>query len=446
MEAKTLLRDLFSHALNVVEPAALVKNFLTLEGSVLKAGESSFDLDAYEETLLLGSGKAAFPMGEAVMASIGGRISRGILIAPSPGEIKRITVLQADHPVPTRRSADAAKILYDSVCGLGERGFFIYLLSGGSSALIELPAEPLTIEELNRTNRVLLEHALPIESVNCIRKHLSRIKGGGLARAARSPGIVLVLSDVIGDDLGTIGSAPLYYDATTFGDALAIIERSGIAALLPGPVMTRLRLGAAGRIDETPKSPSENIRHFLIGSNRIALESVAAQAKTVGITSRILTDRLSGEASELGRELIRNAKKIQPEEDDLPLLLIYGGEPTVTVRGKGQGGRNQELALAALIELGEQEGITLLSGATDGIDGSSDAAGGIIDAETFRAAKENNIDLEAYLADNDSYHALQRLGSLIMTGYTGTNVMDIILVLIQPLQKSDRLVYPECIV
>ena len=432
MANKTLLRSLFQQAIRAVEPAALVQKNLILEGSTLRIGNDTYELDPYDEVRLFGSGKAAVPMARAAMGILGSHIQGGVIIAPEPTDIPGISVLQGDHPIPTQRSLEAASTFKSALEAMPEKSLFIYLLSGGSSALMELPAPGLTLEDINQTGRVMLEHALPIDAINCIRKHISAIKGGRLGESTQADGIVLVLSDVIGDDLEVIGSAPLFCDRTTFAQALEYVERYGMASKLPPSVMTHLRQGADGRLPETPKTPNRRIGHHIIGSNRIALESAASRVDDPGLTVEIVTDRLNGEASEVAARLIREAKAIQSKGANLPRLLIYGGETTVTLRGKGRGGRNQELALAALAALGEHPGITLLSGGSDGIDGTSDAAGGVIDAGSFRKAQTEGIDLEAFLADNDSYHALEKLDDLIVTGYTGTNVMDIIMVLIEP--------------
>lgn len=432
MEGKQFLRSEFLHALHAVEPATLVSSHLKLEKSRLHiAGKATYELDPYDEIRLFASGKAAVPMARAAMEILGSYIKGGVIIAPEPADIPGLHVLQGDHPIPTQRSLDAAAALKQELEAMGKNSLFIYLLSGGTSALMELPAKGLSLEDINTAGRVMLESALPIESVNCIRKHLSAVKGGQLGAATKAKGVVLVLSDVIGDDLQTIGSAPLFCDKSSFAQARTLVDTYGMQTKLPSAVLNHLEEGVRGVIPETPDRPNPLIAHHLIGSNRIALDSIASHIQDSTLKIEIVTDRLNGEASEVARDLVRSAKKLQSDSTDIPCLLIYGGETTVDVKGKGKGGRNQELALAALIELGETPGITLLSGATDGIDGNSDAAGGVIDAETFRQAQRQAIDLPSLLADNDSYHALQALDALIQTGYTGTNVMDIIMVLIQ---------------
>lgn len=409
-----------------------MQSHVNLDGSRLHiAGKETYALDSYDKIFLFGSGKAAVPMARAAMEILGNHINGGLIIAPEPADIPGLRVLQGDHPIPTQHSLDAAAALKQELETMGENTLFIYLLSGGSSALMELPAEGLSLEDINTTGRIMLESALPIESVNCIRKHLSAVKGGRLGAATRARGVVLVLSDVIGDDLETIGSAPLFCDKSSFAQARALVETYGMQTKLPPAVCRHLEKGERGIIPETPDVPNSSIVHHLIGSNRIALESIAAHIRESTLKIEIVTDRLSGEASEVARDLIQKAKMLQTTGGGLPRLLIYGGETTVDVKGGGMGGRNQELALAALIELGETPGIALLSGATDGIDGNSDAAGGVIDADSFRLAAERGIPLQAYLDDNDSYHVLEALDDLIVTGYTGTNVMDIIMVLIQ---------------
>lgn len=436
MTGKAYLQSLFLHAVRAVEPATLVRKNLSVDGKTLHVGEATYDVGSYDEIRLFASGKAAVPMAEAAAEILGDHLKGGMVIAPETTDLPGLRVLQGDHPIPTERSLETAAELKAELAAMPESGFFIYLLSGGSSALMELPAPGLSLEDINRTGRIMLEYALPIEAVNCIRKHISAIKGGQLGAATQAKGAVLVLSDVIGDDLEVIGSAPLYCDRSSFADALGYITRYGMEHLLPANVMTHLRKGAAGDLPETPETPNSRLPHFLIGSNRIALEAIASHVDATEISVEIVTDRLSGEASNVARELVRRAKIVQASGERLPRLLIYGGETTVTLTGSGRGGRNQEMALAALLELGNHPGITLLSGGSDGIDGSSDAAGGVADAESFRKAQHDGIDLVTLLADNDSNRALGALDDLIVTGPTGTNVMDITLVLIDPPTKQ----------
>jgi hydroxypyruvate reductase/glycerate 2-kinase len=422
LDNRALLLDLFSHALEAVEPGRLV-------GAFLDSPEGRALLETRESVHLFGSGKAAAAMGRAAAEALGKRLAGGVLIAPHQAETPGLTLLLGDHPVPTQRSLDAALAMKNALTGLAESSFFIYLLSGGSSALMELPAPGLTLADLHAANRAMLASALPIEAVNCIRKHLSGIKGGQLGHAIRAEGIVLLLSDVVGDDLETIGSAPLYCDRTTFAHALALIREFGLR--LTPAALTHLEKGAAKEIPETPKHPNSRIPHYLVGRNKTALDAVAARARTLGLNSRIVTDRLTGEASAVAFRLIAEAKQLQPTLT-APALLLYGGETTVQLKGNGSGGRNQELALAAMIALEGHEGITLQAASTDGRDGSSDACGGVADAPLWHAAQSLGLDLHAYLDDNDSFHALQKLNALIQTGPTGTNVMDIVLILVQP--------------
>ena len=420
MDKRAFLLELFTHAVRSVEPSRLVADFFRTE---------NLGLDAYNEIHLFGSGKAAIPMGRAAADMLKGQLISGLLIAPESAEIPPLDILTGDHPIPTERSLLAAAAMKKKLAALKENAFFIYLLSGGSSALMELPAEGLTLDDIHAANRDMLGHALPIEAVNCIRKHLSAVKGGHLAAATKAKGAVLVLSDVVGDDLETIASAPLYCDRTTFAQALELVGDYGLT--LTPAALAHLEQGAAGIIPETPNTPNLNIRHYLIGSNKIALKAIRDRLADEPMDTVIVTDRLTGEASEAAREMILRAKTLQPALSK-PRLLIYGGETTVQIKGNGKGGRNQELALAALIELKGHEGITLLSGATDGRDGTSNAAGGIVNAALYRKAVSQGLALDAFLADNDSYHILKKLDALIDTGYTGTNVMDIVLILIEP--------------
>jgi hydroxypyruvate reductase/glycerate 2-kinase len=317
--------------------------------------------------------------------------------------------------------------LGEAMGGLGEDDFFLYLLSGGSSALLEWPSPPVTLPELQATARLLLEGGLAIDEINMVRKHLSRVKGGRLGRMTKARGLVLVISDVLGDDLQTIGSAPLYCDGSSYQQVVDLLSRFNLWESLPASVRGLLADGAAGVCEETPKEPNPRIEHLLIGSNVLALEKAAARSEALGIQAPIMTSRLRGEAREVakaivavGEEILASGRPFAP-----PVCLLFGGETTVTVRGKGRGGRNQEMCVAALREIGERRGLLFFSGGTDGIDGNSEAAGAAVDWQSFARAQELGLRIDDYLGANNSNQLLASTGDLIVTGPTGTNVMDI---------------------
>jgi hydroxypyruvate reductase/glycerate 2-kinase len=327
----------------------------------------------------------------------------------------------------------AADTLLREMARLNRDDFFVYLLSGGSSALVEKPAPPVTLTEMQTTTRLLLAQNVTINEVNTVRKHLSAVKGGGLGAAVAAGGAVLVVSDVVNDDLETIGSAPFYFDSTTFEAARAILMRADLWDRIPSTVRHRIEQGAAGKIAETPKKENPRIRHFLVGSNRRALDAVRQEATDLGYTARIMTAGLEGEAREVAKVLIAMAREVADHHTPFhpPACLLFGGETTVQVRGNGRGGRNQELALAALKALGNHDNIVLLAAGTDGIDGNSAAAGAVADAAGYQAARQQGLAIDTYLDRNDANGFFQATDGLVITGPTGTNVMDIVIILVK---------------
>jgi hydroxypyruvate reductase len=343
----------------------------------------------------------------------------------------------AGHPVPDERGEEAARAVEALAQGLGESDLLLLLLSGGASALLPAPCPGISLADKARTTSLLLRAGASIHELNAVRKHLSRLKGGGLARAAAPARVVaLVLSDVVGDDLSTIGSGPVAPDPTTYADALAVLSERGLLAEVPPPVRARLEAGQRGEAPETPKPGDPLLRRVatrIVGSNRLTVEAAAREARRQGLRSLVLTTRLEGEAREAARILVAILRECveagRPARP--PVCLLAGGETTVTVRGNGQGGRNQELAVAAVEPLGGfPVPAVLASLATDGIDGASDAAGGVVDGETQKKAREMGLAPPAhFLAENDSRNFLGPLGGLIRTGPTGTNVVDLTVLL-----------------
>jgi glycerate-2-kinase len=328
-----------------------------------------------------------------------------------------------------------AEEMMDLVSDLGHQDLVLCLLSGGGSALITLPAEGISLEELREMTQLLLRSGAAIQEVNAVRKHLSRVKGGQLAKAAYPARVItLLVSDVVGDRLDTIASGPTYPDSTTFSDALAVIERYGLTGKAPKNVLERLKLGAKGKLSETPK-PGEkyfqNTLHEIVASNADAVKAAAEVGKSHGLNVSILTTTMQGEAREVGSYLAATAKDVvETSKLPRPALLISGGETTVTVKGEGVGGRNQELVLSAAIGISGLKSVTIASFSTDGIDGPTDAAGAIADGFTLERAERLKLDPATYLGRNDSYSFFKELGDLLVTGPTGTNVMDVACVLL----------------
>jgi glycerate 2-kinase len=373
-------------------------------------------------------------MAKSLLELLPGRIAGGVIVTSqlSVEDLAPLTVVRGSHPVPDEKSTWAAELLIEGLSGLLRDDFFIYLLSGGSSALIEKPVHNLTLSEMQETTRLLLHTNVPIQQINTIRKHLSGVKGGQLAQCTSASGAVLVISDVLGDDLSVIGSGPLYCDPTTYRQCREILEHGAIWDKVPANVRTVITMGENGEIPETPDQPKETIRHYLLGTNRAALNGARTRAEKYGMNCSILSSSITGEAREVAKVLTSIARNIRTFDEPFqtPVCLVLGGETTVTVKGGGRGGRNQELALAALAEIGGLDRILLLSGGTDGIDGNSSAAGAIADSGYFREASRLGLAIGGFMQDNNSNAFFQAVGGLIETGQTGTNVMDVILLII----------------
>jgi hydroxypyruvate reductase/glycerate 2-kinase len=433
MNSRQKLIEIFNEALKAVLPEQLIRNTLRVADDHLQVGGRRYEPAKGRNIHVFGSGKASLPAARAVEEMLGERIAGGMIVTNhDDGSLTRLAVHVGAHPIPDQRSIDAAKVLAGRLGSLGEDDFFIYLLSGGSSALLEWPAPPVTLSDLRETSRLLLEGGLTIDEMNAVRKHLSLVKGGRLGRLIRARGVVLVISDVIGDDLQTIGSAPLYYDRSDYREVFTILSRHGLWERLPASVAALLAEGLAGTREETPKAPNPRIDHLLIGSNTLAVRRAREKAEALGIPARIMSTRLRGEAREVAKVLVAMGEEIQASGAPFapPVCLLFGGETTVTVRGSGRGGRNQEMCAAALREIGDRKGLLFFSAGTDGIDGNSHAAGALVDHASFARARELGLRIDDFLRQNDTNQLLARTGDLVITGPTGTNVMDITMLFI----------------
>ena len=432
MTNREKIMTVFKGALSSVLPGNLIRNALRCEGDVLTIEGKNYCLGDYRGVHVFGSGKASIEMARAVKAVLGDQVTDGLVVSNCDATLDGIAVFESSHPVLTEKSIQAAEILMQKLSALSPDDFFIYLLSGGSSALIEKPAPPITLAEMQGLVKGLLANGVPIEEFNIVRKHLSLVKGGRLGRLSRARGIVLVISDVIGDVLEAIGSAPLFFDRSSFADTHAILKKYGLWEQAPGNVRSVVQKGLDGEMEETPKGPSPLIDHFLMGSNLKLLMKAKERAEALGIPARIMSSRLRGEAREVAKAIIAIGEEIATTGQPFapPICLLFGGETTVTLRGDGMGGRNQEMALAALGEFRDNPRFVFLSAGTDGIDGHSDAAGAIVDHASWAKAQALGLRIDDYFARNDSYHFLGQTGDLIMTGPTGTNVMDMTALLI----------------
>ncbi|MDI6642831.1 MAG: glycerate kinase [Candidatus Hodarchaeaceae archaeon] len=438
--ARGILVEIVNKAIASADPSSAMHRRLKLERKCLKVGTHEFDLSEVEKIVVVGGGKASGKMAEALEEILGNRITKGVVNVlqetASKYHTKKINLVEAGHPLPTEAGVGGAKRMMNLVSGLGPKDLVICLLSGGGSALVPLPAEGISLDELQETTRLLLKCGADIHETNAVRKHLSGIAGGQLAKAAYPAKVVtLVISDVIGDRLDTIASGPAYPDSTSFSDALAVIEKYGLAEKVPKSVLERLKRGVKGRVPDTPK-PGEkyfaNVFHEILASNTQAVKAVADVGKSHGFNVSILTTAMQGEARDVGANFAALAKSVIKSSKPVPrpALLVSGGETTVTVKGKGPGGRCQELVLGAVAGLSGLQNVAMAAFGTDGIDGPTDAAGAIADGSTLKRAERLGLDPDAYLRENAPYPFFKELGDLLMTGPTGTNVMDVACVIL----------------
>jgi hydroxypyruvate reductase len=394
----------------------------------------SRDFSRYRHIYVVGAGKAGASMALAAERALGRRIAAGLVNVKygCVAKLRRIELNPCGHPLPDEPGVAGSARIAEIAAQAGPDDLLLCLISGGASALLPLPAPPITLAEKQATTQLLLACGATIHDFNCVRKHLSRIKGGQLARLAAPAAVEsLLLSDVVGDDLDVIGSGPTAPDASTFADALAILEKFALVDRVPASVRQRLESGACGEVPETPKPGDplfRGVRNVLVGNNRLALDAAARRARALGFRTLVLASEIQGETREIARmhaaiarEIVSAARPVRA-----PACIVTGGETTVTLRGDGLGGRNQEFVLAAALEIAGLRNVVVLSAGTDGSDGPTDAAGAIADGDTLG----RNPEACRYLDRNDSYHYFQSLDDLVITGPTGTNVMDVRIILV----------------
>jgi glycerate 2-kinase len=424
-------------ALSAVDPWSLVRSSVERQGDQLRIQGREFDLGSYERVFLISFGKAAAAMGEALASLLDERLTAGLVIGPGPvgRQAPRLEYLEASHPIPDAKSVEAARRAVEIASEAGARDLVLVGISGGGSSLLALPAEGVTLDKKRRLTEDLLRAGATIQELNVVRKHLSGIKGGQLARAAFPATVVtLVISDVVGDDLGTIASGPTHWDDSTFADARAVLERYGLWDGAPATVQARIEDGLRGRVQETLKAGDPVFARasaFVIGDNMTALRAAKHEAERLGYEPLFLSSSDGGEARRTASGYAAFLSELACSASNLPrpLCLLAGGELTVTVKGRGRGGRNTEFVLALIVELerAEVSGVDWLiaSLGTDGIDGPTDAAGAWAEPRTIKSARALGLNPAEYLDDNDSYGFFKQTGNLIVTGPTGTNVMDL---------------------
>jgi len=422
----------FEAAVDAVRPENLVPAQISRSGEKVLVGGDPLP-EAPGRHVVISIGKAAPGLTAAWLTTVPGWADEILVLTPHgvsiPAEVEaRATILRGAHPYPDADGEASTRRLLEIAKGLGEEDILVVLLSGGGSALMAAAEEGLELDDVHATTKALLKAGAAINDVNTVRRQLLAAAGGGLARAAHpAPVHTLILSDVLGDPLADIASGPTVPSSTDANDALAVLDRFGIRAAVPGAVTAHLMTDAGRKIDDSAWAAitSNNI----IGNNNTAVDAAAAELAARSYAVDVAADHLEGEASVRGRELGAQAGRANP---DRPSALILGGETTVTVNGSGRGGRNQELALAAAIELDGASPVVILAAGTDGIDGLSDNAGAVVDPTTTGRLREAGIDPPVALADNNSGTALETIGDSIRTGPTGTNVCDVTLVLTAP--------------
>lgn len=433
--ARELALGALSEATVRADPVKVINDNVKLDGQQLLVKNERYDVSKVKRVFVIGAGKACAQMAYGIEKVLDDRITEGYVnILRGTGnryQTHRIKLNEASHPLPDEAGVAGALRMKELIREAKGGDVVICLMSGGGSALMPLPREGVSLDEKITITNELLKAGANINELNAVRKHLSGVKGGWLAKSAGGGVIItLILSDVVGDPLDVIASGPTAPDITTFEDAIAVLKKYGLLERAPKEIQRVLMDGAAGRIAETPKPHDEafsRVRNYILFNNRQACEIAATYLRNHSVTSEILSTTIEGEANQVGMVLGSIVKEMAIWDRPIakPAALVAGGETTVTVRGKGVGGRNQEVALGAALRLSMIEGAVVASMGTDGVDGPTDAAGAIVDGRTITNAEANGIDAREFLADNDSYRFFSKLGDLILTGPTGTNVNDV---------------------
>ncbi|MBN2060897.1 MAG: glycerate kinase [Deltaproteobacteria bacterium] len=436
--------ELFHVSIESVDPYKAVRRFVSLEGDRIILGRESnksiiLDLDDYDSIFLVGGGKATAPMARAIEDLLGDRLKKGI-INVKYGFIEKLSfteIIEADHPIPDQNGVKGTSKLLGLLQNAGKKDLIFSLISGGGSSLLPQPAGGISLREKQAVTKGLLECGASIDEINSIRKHISGSKGGQMARAAFPATTVnLMLSDVVGDRMDVIASGPFVPDISTFLDCSRILKKYGLGDI-PVSVAEHLSKGLNGLIPETPKQGEEifkKVYNVIVGSNILALEAAKNKAEDLGYNTIILSSMIEGETKDvalvhcgIAKEILKTGYPVPP-----PACIISGGETTVTIKGKGLGGRNQEFCLASAACIhGLSPRVVIMSAGTDGNDGPTDAAGAIVDPLTRTRGKEMGMDEAEYLLENDSYHYFDKLGDLIRSGPTNTNVMDVRFILVR---------------
>ena len=441
-EARYLVVESLDHALQEIDPYKLIKSQVSYDGKILRIRNSAFDLSKIDRVFIIGGGKASGAQIQAFEELLNDKISDGIIniLEGSAGECKTsiVKLNEASHPIPSKKGIEGVEKMLRLVDEAGKNDLILCLISGGGSAMMPLPVDGVTLEEKQEITKKLLISGADIHELNAVRKHLSEFKGGNLAKRAHPAKLIsLILSDVVGDPLDVIASGPTAPDNSNYGDAITILKKYDLWKNISVSIKKIFMDGIKGKISETPKSNDmifQNVNNFIIGNNQIACNAAIEKLETMDVDSLYLTSCLEGEAKQAGLfySALAHSKYSARKHLLRPFAMIIGGETTVTVKGNGVGGRNQEAILSTLIKIDELEGVSIASLGTDGIDGPTDAAGAIIDGKSNIRSKEMNLSSSEYLKNNDSYNFLKRINELIFTGPTGSNVNDLAIIIIMP--------------
>ncbi len=437
------LEAIYTAAIVAVNPITAVETHVKRKDNILQlfsSGQSykEYNLGNYSRIIVVGAGKATAPMARAVEVLLGDRIETGLICVKYgyTDTLTKINLIQAAHPVPDASGIAGAKKIMELLNSAGGDDLVISLISGGGSALLPLPPESISLEDKRETTSLLLKSGASIHEINTVRKHLSLVKGGNMARAAgRATVINLMISDVVGDNMDVIASGPFVPDRSTFRDARDILEKYHLEGRVPASVAGRIRAGSHGDIEENPGPDNpvfKRITNLIVASNIIALQAAKNEAVERGYNSIILSSMIEGDTKDAALWHARIAREIIASSNPIPApaCIVSGGETTVVVTGEGLGGRNMEYAMHAALHIDGLEHITMASIGTDGSDGPTDAAGAVADGCTLKAARELGMDTQEYIRSNDSYHFHEKLGNLIITGPTKTNTMDVRIMLV----------------
>ena len=436
MDPRQTATEIFLAGLEGVKPENLIKRFISIEQHNLQIENFQFDLSTIANIYIVGVGKASAAMAQTIESILGSRITEGHIITKyeHAAPLQFIGITEAGHPVPDENGIKGTEIIMSIAKKAEKNDLLICLISGGGSALLTDIPEGCSLDDLKKLNNILLKSGAAIFEMNCIRKHVSKVKGGLLAKTAYPSRVLsLILSDVIGDPIDVIASGPTVHDPSTYADAISIINKYNIKNEIPIQIYQLLEDGVNNKRQETLKESDEALEltsNLIIGTNKLALKIAKQKAELFGYETKIITDKLEGNVMDVAKYIMDSIKNATKENIHEKTCLLFAGETTIKVEGEGLGGRNQHLALLISKLLKDEPGITFLSAGTDGTDGPTDAAGAVVDSFTSQTASDLQLNMNQYINNCDSYRFFQEVGGLVKTGPTQTNVMDLMVVLI----------------